>query len=159
MDFDKHIMTSIHHHSITENGLCPKLALRVCMRAKSLQLCPTLCSPMDCSLPGSYIHGQRRVLCKRIQAEILECVAMPYSRGSTWPRDHIHFSCNSGIAGRFFTSEPPQKPLNWGPLNHPSPKLWDPWHFSSSVLLLQISYLESDSGSSSDFFLSLKILF
>ena len=48
MDFDKHIMTSIHHHSITENGLCPKLALRVCMRAKSLQLCPTLCNPMDC---------------------------------------------------------------------------------------------------------------
>ena len=83
MDFDKRIMTSIHHHSITENGLCPKLALRVCMHAKSLQLCPTLCNPMDCSLPGSYIHEQRRVLCKRIQAEILECVAMPYSRGST----------------------------------------------------------------------------
>ena len=27
------------------------------MRAKSLQLCPTLCDPMDCSPPGSSIHG------------------------------------------------------------------------------------------------------
>ena len=25
--------------------------------AKSLQLCPTLCNPTDCSLPGSYVHG------------------------------------------------------------------------------------------------------
>ena len=25
--------------------------------AKSLQLCPTLCDPMDCSLPGSSVHG------------------------------------------------------------------------------------------------------
>ena len=142
MDFDKCIMTSIHHHSITENGLCPKLPLRVCMHAKSLQLCPTLCNPMDCSLPGSYTHGQRRVLCKRIQAGILECVAMPYFRGSSWPSNQTHFSCNSGIAGRFFTSKPWQKPLNlpWGPLNHPSPNLWDPWHLSSQILLLQISY-------------------
>ena len=29
----------------------------VCMRAKSLQLCPTLCDPTDCSLPGSSVHG------------------------------------------------------------------------------------------------------
>ena len=28
-----------------------------CMRAKSLQLCPTLCLPMDCSSPGSSVHG------------------------------------------------------------------------------------------------------
>ena len=27
------------------------------MRAKLLQLCPTLCDPMDCSLPGSSVHG------------------------------------------------------------------------------------------------------
>ena len=32
--------------------------------AKSLQLCPTLCDPIDCSLPGSSVHGifQARVL-------------------------------------------------------------------------------------------------
>ena len=40
----------------------------------------TLCNPMDCSLPGSSIHGI-------LQARILEWVAMPSSRGSSWPRD------------------------------------------------------------------------
>ena len=38
------------------------------------QLCPTLCDPMNCSLPGSCIHGI-------LQARILEQVAMPSSRG------------------------------------------------------------------------------
>ena len=45
----------------------------VCMCAKSLQLCPTLCDPMDCSPPGSSVHGI-------LQARILEWVAMPSSR-------------------------------------------------------------------------------
>ena len=48
--------------------------------AKSLQSCPTLCDPMDCSLPGSSVHGI-------LQARILEWVAMPSSRGSSQPRD------------------------------------------------------------------------
>ena len=29
----------------------------VCVHAKLLQSCPTLCDPMDCSLPGSFVHG------------------------------------------------------------------------------------------------------
>ena len=53
----------------------------------------TLCNPMYCSLPGSSIHGN-------LQARILEWVAIPFSRGSSWPRDWIWVSC---IAGRFFT--------------------------------------------------------
>ena len=44
------------------------------MPAKSLQSCPTLCNPMDCSPPGSSVHGI-------LQARILERVAMPSSRG------------------------------------------------------------------------------
>ena len=40
--------------------------------AKSLQLCPTLCDPMDCSLPGFSIHGI-------LQARTLECVAISFS--------------------------------------------------------------------------------
>ena len=55
--------------------------------------CPTLCNPMDCSLPDSSVH---RIL----QARILEWVAIPFSRGSSWPRDQTRVSC---IAGRFFT--------------------------------------------------------
>ena len=42
--------------------------------------CLTLCDPMDCSPPGSSIHGI-------LQARILEWIAMPPSRGSSWPRD------------------------------------------------------------------------
>ena len=44
------------------------------------QLCPTLCDPMDCSPQGSSVHGI-------LQARILEWVAMPFSKGSYWPRD------------------------------------------------------------------------
>ena len=47
-----------------------------CVHAKSLQSCPILCNPMDCSPPGSPVHGIS-------QARILKWVAMPSSRGSS----------------------------------------------------------------------------
>ena len=50
------------------------------VRAKLLQSCPTICNPMDCSPPGSSVHGI-------LQARILKWVAMPSSRGSSQPRD------------------------------------------------------------------------
>ena len=53
--------------------------------AKSLQSCPTLCDPMDCSLPGSSVHGI-------LQERMLEWVAMFFSRGSSRPRDWTHVS-------------------------------------------------------------------
>jgi len=56
-------------------------------------LCPTLCEPMDCSLPGSSVHGIS-------QARILQWVAIFFSRGSAQPRDQTWVSW---IAGRFFT--------------------------------------------------------
>ena len=56
---------------------------------------------MDCSLPGSSVHGIS-------QARILEWVAISFSRGSSPPRDQIHVSC---LAGRVFTMEPPGKPM------------------------------------------------
>ena len=58
--------------------------------AKSLQSCPTLCNLKDCSSPGSSAHGI-------LQARILEWVAMPFSRGSSRPRDQICTSCISCI--------------------------------------------------------------
>ena len=75
----------------------------VCVNAKSIQLCPTLCDPMDYSSPGSSVHGI-------LQAKILEWVAMPSSRGSSQPRDWTHASCGSYVAGRSFTAEPLGKP-------------------------------------------------
>ena len=61
-----------------------------CMYIKSLRSCPTLCDPMDCSLPGAS---------KR--------VAIPFSRESSPPKD---WPCVSCIADGFFTTEPPGKP-------------------------------------------------
>ena len=55
------------------------------MRAQSLQLCLTLCDPMDCSPPGSSVHGI-------LQAGILEWVATSFSRGSSRPRDRTQVS-------------------------------------------------------------------
>ena len=48
------------------------------------KMCPTLSDPMDCSLPGSSIHGI-------FQARILEWIAVPFSRGSSQPRDPTRF--------------------------------------------------------------------
>ena len=53
----------------------------------------TLCDPIDYSPPGASVH---RIL----QARILEWVAIPFSRGSSQPRDGAQVS---HIAGRFFT--------------------------------------------------------
>ena len=55
---------------------------------------PTLCDPMDCSLPGSTVH-------EILQERLLECIAIPCSRGSSQTRDRTQVSC---IAGGFFTS-------------------------------------------------------
>ena len=75
--------------------------------AQSLQSCPTTCSHMNYSPLGSSVHGF-------LQARILEWVAMPFSRGSSQPRDWTCVFCVSCIAGGFFTTEPPEK-LPLGP--------------------------------------------
>ena len=56
----------------------------------SFQSCLTLCNPMDCSLPGSSIHGF-------LQARILKWVAMPSSKGLSRLRDQTHVSYISCI--------------------------------------------------------------
>ena len=53
---------------------------KLCVLAKLLQSFLTLCDPMDCSPPGSSVHGI-------LQPRILEWVAMPSSRASSQPRD------------------------------------------------------------------------
>ena len=61
------------------------------MYTKAPQLCPTLYGPINCSPPGSSVHGV-------LQAKIIEWVAMPFSRGSFWPRDWTHISYISFIS-------------------------------------------------------------
>ena len=65
------------------------------------QSCPTLCDPMNCSLPGSSVHGI-------LQERIMEWVAISSSRGSSWP-------CLLSLLcwqGGFFTTVPPGNPLH-----------------------------------------------
>ena len=69
-----------------------------CVCAK---FCPTLCNPMDCSPPGSSVHGI-------LQARVLEWV--PCSPPGDLPNPGIKPRAPA-LAGRFFTTEPPGKPL------------------------------------------------
>ena len=88
-------------HRLFTTALCGKLrncvsvcvCLCVCLCAQS---CSTLCNPLDCNTPDSCVHGI-------FQARMLKWVAISSSRGFSWPRDQIHVSCISCIAGRFFT--------------------------------------------------------
>ena len=89
------------------------------------QLCLTVWDPMDCSMLGFLVlfESESDKLLSRVwlfttpwtvahqaplsmgilQARILEWVAIPSSRGSSWPRDQTCASCASCIAGRLFT--------------------------------------------------------
>ena len=64
------------------------------------QLCPGLCNPMDCSLPGSPVHGI-------LQARILEWVAVSFSRGSPQFRGWTWVS--PALQVNALPSEPPRK--------------------------------------------------
>ena len=68
-----------------------------CMEVKSESEAPQSCliprDPMDCSLPGSSVHGI-------FQARVLKGVAISFTKGSSWPRNQTRVSC---IADRFFT--------------------------------------------------------
>ena len=75
---------------LTSFSTCLPYVSSVCLVT---QLCLTLCNFMDCSLPGSSVHGI-------LQARVLEWVAMPSCRGSSQPRDQTQVSL---IAGRHFT--------------------------------------------------------
>ena len=69
---------------------------------KSLQSCPTLCDPMDCSPSGSSVH-------EILQVRILEWVAISSSRGSSRLGDQTGVSA---ITGGFFIAEPSEKSQN-----------------------------------------------
>ena len=93
---------------VTAVGLCFALAfstdyLLCILRLHSACSAVQLCVPMNCSPPGSSVHGIS-------QARILEWVAISSSRGSLLPMDWTLISYNSCIAGRFFTTKPPWKP-------------------------------------------------
>ena len=65
--------------------------------------CIQLCSPMDCSLPGSSVHGI-------LQARIVKWLQFS-SRGSSWPRDRTTSLAFPALVGTFLTSATPGKPV------------------------------------------------
>ena len=65
------------------------------MRAQSLQSCLTLCDPVDCVPPGSYVHGI-------LQARVQEWVAVPSSRGPSQPRDRTASFMSPALPGGFY---------------------------------------------------------
>ena len=69
------------------------ISLKVEEYSEVAESCPTLCRPMDCSLPASSVHGI-------FQARVLEWAAICFSKGSSWLRDQTPVS---HIAGRHFT--------------------------------------------------------
>ena len=69
-------------------------------KSEVVQSCPTLCDPMDRSLPGSSVHGI-------LHARILEWVSISFSGEAYWPRDRTQVS---HTIGRRFPSESPGKP-------------------------------------------------
>ena len=83
------------------HGILKIICVNMC--AKSPQLCSTFCDPMDCSPPGSSVHGM-------LHSRILEWVVRPYFKGSSWPRDRTYIPCVTCIAGGCFTAEPLGKP-------------------------------------------------
>ena len=78
--------------------------LDACMCALSVQSCSTPCDPIACSPPGSSVHGT-------LQARILGWVAISSSKGSSQPGIEPVSLASPALAGRFFNTEPPGKPM------------------------------------------------
>ena len=99
LDFDFHPFVTCSVSFMQDD-----VTVAVCLLLSSVQLFTT----PSTSPPGSSVRGI-------LQARILEWVAIPFSRGSSWPRDQTQVSY---IAGEFFTTwvvknllEPPGKPI------------------------------------------------
>ena len=85
------------HHCLSQSlfpyYICHSFFIEKVKESEVAQSCLTLCNPLDCSLPGSSIHGI-------FQARLLEWIAISFSRRSSQPRDWTQVSC---IEGRRFT--------------------------------------------------------
>ena len=84
-----HAPNAVGQDSILGQGTrshMPQLRVSLWQLRPSAQSRPTLCDPMDCSSPGSSVHGI-------FPARLLEWVAISCSRGSSRPRDRTHVLC------------------------------------------------------------------
>ena len=103
------------------------MPVHVHVRAKLLQSRPTPCDPMDCSPPGSSVHGV-------LQEGVMEWVAVTSPRGPPPPRDGTCVPCGSctgrwalyywGPSGSLHTGVWLQRALGRGPTEAASPGCW-----------------------------------
>ena len=70
------------------------------------QVCLTLCKSLDCSLPGSLVHGIS-------QAKYWSGLPFPILGGLPNPETEPESLVSPALAGRFFTTAPPGKPLTY----------------------------------------------
>ena len=113
--------------SMSKNFLKKFLLMPVC--TQSLQFCLTPCCPMDCSPPGFSVHGI-------LQTRILEWVAMPSSRGSSWPKGWRHGPCASCIGRQILSCWATREALVMPEplLNYDADEMWL-WRLSFSLLI------------------------
>ena len=95
------------------------------------KFCPTLCNPMDYSLPGFFIHGI-------FQATVLKWVTISFSRGSSWPRGKPR---SPALQVDTLPSEPPGNLIVDVPIYIFTKSLWE-FQFSSSLQPLVFYYLQ-----------------
>ena len=83
--YSKLLYTSVSLISSSTISLCIQMT---CAQSSCsvIRSCPTFCNPMDCSPPGSSVHGIS-------QARVLEWVALSFFRGSSLLKDQTHISC------------------------------------------------------------------
>ena len=75
-----HDLYTVQKHHLIIFEILKYMYVCVCVWAESLQSCLALCNPVDCNSPGFSVHGI-------LQAIILQWVAIPFSRGSSQPRN------------------------------------------------------------------------
>ena len=96
------------------------------MKVLVAQLCPTLCDPMDCSPPGSSVHGI-------LQVRILKWIVISSSRESSRPRNRTQVSCITGRVCTIWTALFPFFRTNscCCSVARSCPTLYDPMHCST----------------------------
>ena len=101
------ISYSQHRENLFTHTLTAYLPLLVCVHAKSLHLCPTLCDSMDHNLLGSSVH-------EILQARILEWVAFPLPGDLPDPGIEPVSLLSPTLAGGFFTTSATWEAQLWG---------------------------------------------
>ena len=111
----------VYFFGLCVTGISPLSLIQLLCVCSEVWLCPILCNPMECMLTGSSV-------CGILQVRTLEWVAMPSSKGSSWPSNQTCVFCISCTSRWILLpTTPPGKP-HW----------YIYMHFNSTTPLLEI---------------------